>query len=120
MFAWKGINFMICCVTGHRPKGFPFSRSSDGCEYTEYMDSLYREIEFLIKEGYVDFITGMADGADIDFAECVLTLRTSYEQITLEAALPYPVPERKRVTEKTKILDEILKSADHQHVVSPY
>ena len=111
---------MICCVTGHRPKGFPFSRSSDGCEYTEYMDSLYREIEFLIKEGYVDFITGMADGADIDFAECVLTLRTSYEQITLEAALPYPVPERKRVTEKTKILDEILKSADHQHVVSPY
>jgi uncharacterized phage-like protein YoqJ len=85
-----------------------------------YTTSLQQQIEALIQEGYVDFITGMAEGADIDFAKCVLKLRTSYDHITLEAALPYPVAARKHISTQAMTREEIWKSANHRHIVSPY
>ena len=59
---------MVCCVTGHRPKSFPFRIAEDkDAEYFLYIDLLYNTVEKLIYEGYSHFITGMADGADIHF-----------------------------------------------------
>ena len=63
---------MICCVTGHRPEGFPFLRSEADPSYAVYMDTLSKTIEELIRIGYDSFITGMAEGADLDFALFVL------------------------------------------------
>ena len=57
---------MVCCVTGHCPKGFLF---------LSYLCYLSDEIKQLIREGYEDFITGMAEGAYIDFADIVLKFR---------------------------------------------
>ncbi len=48
---------MICCVTGHRPKGVPFSGEAS---YTIYRYLLAHTVEELIGEGYDRFITGMA------------------------------------------------------------
>ena len=94
---------MICCVTGHRPKGFPFERK-DSIEYGIYMETLRFEIETLIMQGYDHFISGMAEGADIDFAEVVAYYRDMFFNITLEAALPYP----KRPTMKSsEYLDDL-------------
>ena len=63
---------MICCVTGHSPKSFPFDiQSGMSVGYILYMDALYTTVEKLICEGYSHFITGMADGADINFGDCV-------------------------------------------------
>ena len=80
---------MICCVTGHRPEGFPFPRDPYDPPFAAYRDRLSDEIEGLIHQGYIHFITGMARGADLDFAEFVIFLRDVYPSIILEAALPY-------------------------------
>ena len=104
---------MICCVTGHRPSGFPFPPDDmDSC--LEYRRRLYGAVRELMAQGCRHFITGMADGADLDFAEAVLLFRRDYENVMLEAALPYPrqtpsVPTRK---------DAILAKCDRVTVVS--
>ena len=66
---------MTCCVTGHRPKGFPFLREEAEPRYHEYLNRLSSEIQNLIEEGYQYFITGMAEGADLDIASCVIDLK---------------------------------------------
>lgn len=43
----------------------------------------------LIEEGYTHFISGMALGADMWFAECIVDLTDIYGDIELEAAVPY-------------------------------
>ena len=54
---------MICCVTGHRPSGFSFSREDDSRLFFHYREILSRKIDDLIIGGCEHFITGMADGA---------------------------------------------------------
>lgn len=111
---------MICCVTGHRPKGFPFAREPYTNPYMDYLDRLEVEVELLAREGYRDFISGMADGADIDFADAVLALRKSEGFITLEAALPYPISQTKVMTEYHYRRDDILIQCDRKTIVSPH
>lgn len=111
---------MICCVTGHRPKGFPFERKDNNILYMKYNVHLYHEIEKLICAGYTEFVTGMADGADLDFAECVLLLKNNDNEITLEAALPYPIKAPKRSTEYNENRDFILSKCDKICNVSTY
>lgn len=111
---------MICCVTGHRPKGFPFLRNLYEPLYKEYLDKLYCEIQDLIKDGYTDFITGMAEGADIDFAEYVIAAKNINTRITLEAALPYPVAPSTNKTPYGEQRDRVLKLCDNSHTVSTH
>lgn len=79
----------VCCITGHRPKNLPWGYGKDCAEYDEYYESLYYIVSTLIEEGYTAFISGMALGVDLDFAELIIHLREEYElPITLECALP--------------------------------
>ena len=55
---------MICCVTGHRPKGFPFERNNMNASYEKYLSVLNEAVEDLIGNGCVYYISGMAYGAD--------------------------------------------------------
>ena len=107
---------MICCATGHSPKGFPFFRNEENSKFIAYKERLDREIVFLINEGYTHFITGMADGADLDFAENIIFHRKGKKVLHLEAALPYPPPLKIQNIKKGKILLE----CDSKHIVSPY
>lgn len=109
---------MICCVTGHRPKGFPFEYNSDCFENMEYQILLEIEITQMIYSGYTKFISGMADGADVDFAKTVLHLREEYEFISLEAALPYPFIMPKNPTDKHFDKEEILEECNGITVLS--
>ena len=79
-----------CCCTGHRPKGFPFKYGTDLKKHKEYLKALEQKIKFAITScGITNFISGMALGADMDFAEIVLYLRdTEHYPITLECAIP--------------------------------
>ena len=80
----------ICCCTGHRPKGFPFQYSIDKEKHKAYLTTLEERIKIAISEyGITNFISGMAIGTDLDFAETVLKLRKEYP-ITLECAIPCP------------------------------
>ncbi len=110
---------MTCCVTGHRPKGFPFPHTGDNEVFMDYLNLLYRTVGELIVAGYDSFITGMAEGADIDFAICVLEWRKQYPHITLEGALPYPVSPYAADSEYTRVKRRILGLCDKVTVVSP-
>ncbi len=118
---------MICCVTGHRPKGFPFAYgfSDEICKDTvistsfeAYKARLQKEVERLIDEGYTHFISGMADGVDLDFADCVIQNRLSGKNIFLEAALPCPASSKTLNDGKQNRKSYILNHADLIYNVS--
>lgn len=107
-----------CCCTGHRPKGFPFKYGIDRQKHTAYLQTMEQKIELAITEyGIINFISGMAIGADLDFAETVLKLREKYP-ITLECAIPCP-NQTLKWNDKDKLrYDNILKRADKINLIS--
>ena len=112
---------MVCCVTGHRPAGFPFPYDREGMEFPCYHHELSLEIEKIVLMGCTEFISGMADGVDLDFADIVLYLRDYKEyDITLEAAMPYPVIPTKKPTEYSERRDDVLFDCDTIFEVSPF
>ena len=75
------------CVTGHRPAKLPWKYKKEGPEYDEYCESLGCYIDDCIRHGYTHFISGMALGVDMDFAETVLDFKAQYGfHISLECA----------------------------------
>lgn len=114
---------MICCATGHRPTGFPFAYHS-GCEREQRYRALLSDvIRMLIDGGYTHFISGMAVGADLDFAEAVLDAKayalSAGRMVTLEAAVPCPDQTSKWSAWEKKRYDEILKRCDTRMLISP-
>ena len=82
------------------------------------MHALKDKIKLAInKYGITHFISGMAIGVDLDFAEIVLKLRNKYP-ISLECAIPCPNQTLKwNETDKLRY-ESILKSADKMHIIS--
>ena len=111
-------NMKNCCCTGHRPKGFPFQYGIDKQKQNFYLQMLKEKIELAITEyGITNFISGMAIGADLDFAETVLKLRNEYH-ITLECAIPCLNQTLKwNSTDKLRY-ESILKHADKISLIS--
>lgn len=70
-----------CCVTGHR------DIPADKIEFVK--TKLREEIEAAIADGFTMFITGMAEGVDLLFAELVIEQKVQHPKLFLEAAIPY-------------------------------
>ncbi len=101
-----------CCLTGHRPKGFPWNyRNVDGDEHQEYLFVLQKQVINLVENhGFSHFISGMAIGADTDFASICLDLRdTRFQHITVEGAIPCPNQESRWSSYDKEIYYELLK-----------
>lgn len=64
-----------CCCTGHRPQTLPWGFTKKSEAYDKYFQELTLKILHLINDGYTHFISGMALGVDMDFAEIVLWYR---------------------------------------------
>ena len=82
--AYRGGNRMgtkACCVTGHR------DIPADKVEYVKR--KLKEEIEAAIEDGFTTFITGMAEGVDLLFAELVIEQKSQHLGLFLQAAIPY-------------------------------
>lgn len=77
-----------CCFTGHRPEKLPWKEDERDPSCLALKRSMTREIEKLYLRGYRHFISGMARGCDLYFAEAVLELREIYPEISLEGAVP--------------------------------
>lgn len=110
----------ICCCTGHRPKGFFYPYGKDEQKHKEYLKQIKQKILLAINEyGVTHFISGMAIGVDMDFAEIVLNLRdTEHYPILLECAIPCP-DQTLKWNEKDKArYDCILKCADEVNYIS--
>ncbi len=109
-----------CCCTGHRPKSFPFEYGVDEEKHKAYLKALEEKIKFAITEyGVANFISGMAIGVDMDFAEIVLKLRNEYP-ITLECAIPCPNQTLKWGNADKLRYKRILNRADKISIVSQY
>lgn len=75
------------CVTGHRPKLLPWKYNEKSTLCFVFKLRLARKIKTLVKMGCKHFISGMAMGVDMIFAEIVLKLKKKYK-LVLEAAIP--------------------------------
>ncbi|MBD5086530.1 MAG: DUF1273 domain-containing protein [Clostridiales bacterium] len=112
------MNYQTCCCTGHRPKGFPFKYGVDKQKHNAYLLLLEEKIKLAITEyGITNFISGMAIGVDLDFAEIVLKLRNKYP-ITLECAIPCPNQTLKWNSSDKLRYESILKRADKINLIS--
>lgn len=77
-----------CCFTGHRPEKLPWREDERDPRCLALKRSIVREVEKLYLRGFRHFISGMARGCDLYFAEAVLELREVYPEISLEGAVP--------------------------------
>ena len=78
-----------CCFTGHRPAKLPWGSEEQDPRCLALKSSMDRELEGLYQQGFRHFISGMAQGCDLYFAEAVLALRARHPDVTLECALPF-------------------------------
>ena len=78
-----------CTFTGHRPQSLPFGFNESDERCVALKQKLRTEIIRQIEEnGVTHFISGMAIGVDMYAAEIVLGLKSTYNGITLECAIP--------------------------------
>lgn len=82
-------NVEICCCTGHRPKGFPWAYQANIIKTETYLRLLEEKVRRAAEDGATLFLTGMAQGVDMDFAECVIKLRDRcHLPVALKAVIP--------------------------------
>lgn len=93
-----------CCVTGHR------DIPTEKLEFVK--GRLKEEIEKAIEDGFTTFITGMAEGVDLLFAELVTEQKEQHPHLYLEADIPY----RNRLHAKEPTFQKCLESCNGIHV----
>ena len=93
----------ICCFTGHRPDKLPWGADETDLRCRRLKGSIAQEVEDAYAAGYRQFVSGMARGSDLYFAEAVLELRERHRDVELECARPcetqadgWPARERER------------------------
>lgn len=94
-----------CCFTGHRPNKMDMTEK-------EIKPLLEKAIDDAVANGYVTFITGMAQGTDIWAAEIVLNRKLVNKDIHLICALPHPGFESKRSVAEKERFNNIIANAD--------
>ena len=107
----------IVCATGHRPDKFSFKYNELDNDCIMLKIRLKKELIKLIKHGYDYFISGMALGWDIWFAEAVIELKSKYD-IKLELAIPCVNQEKTWPKESQDRYNRIKEKADFITVLS--
>ncbi len=106
-----------CCFTGHRPDKLPWGLDERDPRCTALKHSLGRELEALYRRGFRHFISGMAMGCDLYFAEAALALRDKYPELTVEGAVPCPTQAQRWPEETRRRWRDILDRCDLETVV---
>ena len=65
----------ICCFTGHRPDKLPWGTDERDPRCIRVKEEIRGALERAYAHGFRHFISGMAQGGDLFFAEAVLALR---------------------------------------------
>lgn len=81
---------ITCCFTGHRPEKLSWGNDESSPDCMALKERLSRALEELYRRGFRHFISGMAQGCDLYFAEAALALREAYPDVVVEAAVPCP------------------------------
>lgn len=77
-----------CAFTGHRPKSFPWKYNEAAADCVLLKEVLVAQIKALADRGVTDFLSGMAQGADLWCANIVLGLRKKNPTLKLHCILP--------------------------------
>ena len=92
-----------CCFTGHRPDKLPWGEDESDPRCLRLKRAVAQAAEDAYVAGVRHFISGMARGCDLYFAEAVLALRQRCPEVTLECVRPcesqadsWPAEERLR------------------------
>ena len=102
-----------CCFTGHRPNKLDYSES-------EIKSLLETAVDNAISDGYVTFISGMAEGVDIWAAEIVLERKKQNPVLHLICAIPHPGFENRRSEYEKERYRRIIQNADYKTIVSEH
>lgn len=100
------------CFTGHRPHKL----HSDEATVRTILEG---SIDDAIKDGFVTFLTGMAQGVDIWAAEIVLARKAFNPEIRLICALPHPNFEKRWSAQWQARYTAILQQADLVKTICP-
>ena len=106
----KNLRQHRCCFTGHRPNKLRQSEQ-------EIKPLLEKAIDWAIDNGFVTFISGMAEGVDIWAAEIILDKRKSNADLHLICALPHPGFENRRSMSEKARFQKIIAAADFVKLV---
>ncbi len=80
---------VTCAFTGHRPEKLPWGSDETDARCAALKAEMLAVLRELASDGYTHFISGMAKGCDLYFAEAVLSLIAEGLPLTLEAAIPF-------------------------------
>ncbi len=102
--------------SGHRSfkAGGLFARPD--ADVGEWLAGVLREYA---RQGYTDFLCGMAEGFDLLAGEAVVALRREFPHIRLVAVLPFPEQGRGFAAEVKERYHAVLNAADSVVAVSP-
>lgn len=116
------MNIRKCAFTGHRPQSLPFGFNEADERCIALKQKLRNEIINQIENnGVRHFITGMAIGVDMYAAEIVLGLKSSYDGIILESAIPCETQAAKWTEEQRDRYYEIAAKCDKETLIQrPY
>lgn len=78
-----------CAFTGYRPSKMPWGYDETDARCVEFRFRLREALEYLIGQGYTDFMSGGALGFDQMAARIVLSLREKYPWIRLIMVIPF-------------------------------
>ena len=106
-----------CCFTGHRPDKLPWGFDERDYRCLALKRSLTRELESLYRRGFRHFISGMAMGCDLYFAEAALALREQYPKVTVEGAVPCPAQADRWPEDQRRSWQDILACCDLETVM---
>lgn len=82
-------NVNSCSFTGHRESKLPWQSDESDIRCVKLKEKIADTIEAVYHSGIRHFICGMANGCDMYFCEAVLEFRSSHDDISLEAAVPW-------------------------------
>ena len=108
----------ICAFTGHRPKSFPWKYDETAPDCVALKKALAAQIKALADRGVTDFLSGMAQGADLWSSQIVLDLKKKNPVLKLHCVLPHEGQADKWGDSARKKYNTILEQADSVDYVS--
>jgi len=107
----------ICCFTGHRPDKLPWGEDEWDPRCLRAKEALRLALERAYAAGCRRFISGMARGGDLYFAEAVLALRGRHPDVRLECARPCETQSHRWPAHERRRYDDILARCDYETMV---
>lgn len=106
-----------CCFTGHRPDKLPWGTDESDPRCVALKARLESALEQVYGMGVRHFISGMARGADLYFAEAVLKLRSRQPGVILECARPCESQAKSWPADEQARYQSILEQCDFETLV---